>query len=79
MSELCDCMHRGDLIGARDRHFRLLAWMRAAFIESNPLPVKAALTMMRKIENRLRLPLVPMDEKHSGAVRTALTVAGVSL
>lgn len=79
MSELCDCMHRGDLSGARDRHFRLLAWMRAAFIESNPLPVKAALAMMRKIENHLRLPLVSMDEKHAAAVGSALTAAGVSL
>jgi len=79
MSELCDCMHRGDLAGARDRHFRLLPWMRAAFLESNPLPVKAALAMMRKIENSLRLPLVPLDEKHAGAVRTALSAAGVAL
>jgi 4-hydroxy-tetrahydrodipicolinate synthase len=53
--------------------------MRAAFLESNPLPVKAALAMMRKIENVLRLPLVPMDEKHSGALRSALTTAGVPL
>ena len=77
MSELCECMRKGDLAGARERHFRLLPWMRAAFIESNPLPVKAALAMMRKIENVLRLPLVPMDEKHSATVRSALANAGV--
>ena len=79
MSELCECMHKGDVAGARDRHFRLLPWMRAAFIESNPLPVKAALAMMRKIENVLRLPLVPMDEKHVSLVRGALATAGVQL
>ena len=79
MSELCECMHKGDLAGARDRHFRLLAWMRAAFIESNPLPVKAALAMMRKIENVLRLPLVAMDERHASLVRGALGAAGVQL
>jgi 4-hydroxy-tetrahydrodipicolinate synthase len=77
MSELCECMRKGDLAGARERHFRLLPWMRAAFIESNPLPVKAALALMRKIENVLRLPLVPLDEKHNAAVRSALTAAGV--
>src|SRR5947209_5304113 len=27
MSELCECMHRGDLAGARDRHFQLIPWM----------------------------------------------------
>ncbi|HEY7232510.1 MAG TPA: 4-hydroxy-tetrahydrodipicolinate synthase [Gemmatimonadaceae bacterium] len=79
MSELCDCMRAGDVAGARERHFRLLPWMRAAFVESNPLPAKAALAMMKKIENVLRLPLVPMDEKHAGTVRAALSAAGVSL
>ena len=28
MSELCDCMRDGDIVGARERHFRLLPWMR---------------------------------------------------
>ena len=79
MSELCECMMKGDLAGARERHFRLLPWMRAAFVESNPLPVKAALAMMRKIENVLRLPLVPMSEAHSAAVRSALGAVGVGL
>jgi|SRR5438105_34470 len=79
MSELCDCLRDGNIAGARERHFRLLPWMRAAFFESNPLPVKAALAMMRKIENVLRLPLVPMDEKHAGALRSALATAGVSM
>jgi len=79
MSELCNCMRDGDLAAARACHFRLLPWMRAAFAESNPLPVKAALAMMRKIENVLRLPLVPMDEKHAGTVRGALAAAGVSM
>ena len=77
MSELCECMRKGDLAGARERHFRLLPWMRAAFVESNPLPAKAALAMMSKIENVLRLPLVSMDEKHSATVRSALAYAGV--
>jgi 4-hydroxy-tetrahydrodipicolinate synthase len=79
MSELCDCMRRGELAGARDRHFRLLPWMRVAFIESNPIPAKAALAMMRKIENVLRLPLVPLDEKHTATLRGALATAGVAL
>ena len=79
MSELCECMRDGDFVGARQRHFRLLPWMRAAFLEANPLPVKAALAMMRKMENVLRLPLVPMDEKHAGAVRSALAAVGVSM
>src|ERR1051326_1054839 len=76
MSELCNRMRAGDVGGAREIHFRLLPWMRAAFIESNPLPVKAGLAMMGKIENVLRLPLVPMADTHADAVRAALKTAG---
>jgi 4-hydroxy-tetrahydrodipicolinate synthase len=76
MSQLCERMMAGDVAGAREIHFRLLPWMRAAFIESNPLPVKAGLAMMGRIKNQLRLPLVPMSDVHSGAVRSALETAG---
>jgi 4-hydroxy-tetrahydrodipicolinate synthase len=61
MSQLCNEMRNGNTAGARDIHFRLLPWMRAAFIESNPLPAKAALAMMNRAKNVLRLPLVPMN------------------
>jgi 4-hydroxy-tetrahydrodipicolinate synthase len=77
MVQLCERMQAGDLAGAREIHFRVLPWMRAAFIESNPLPVKAALSMLDKMRNTLRLPLVPMAEAHAGVVRAALKTAGV--
>src|SRR5205807_9191951 len=51
MAELCERMAAKDVSSAREIHFRLLPWMRAAFIESNPLPAKAALAMMGRIEN----------------------------
>jgi 4-hydroxy-tetrahydrodipicolinate synthase len=76
MVELCRAAARGELAAARKLHLQLLPWMRAAFIESNPIPVKAAMSMLGKMENRLRLPLVPLDEKHTDAVRSALGTAG---
>jgi 4-hydroxy-tetrahydrodipicolinate synthase len=76
MAQLCDKMKAGDVSGARDIHFRLLPWMRAAFIESNPLPAKAALAMMGRLGNVLRLPLVPMSDTNANAVRAALVAAG---
>jgi 4-hydroxy-tetrahydrodipicolinate synthase len=76
MSKLCDLMAKGDVAGAREIHMRLLPWMRAAFIESNPLPVKAALAMMGRIKNTLRLPLVPMMDSNAETVRAALKTAG---
>lgn len=76
MAQLSEKMLAGDLAGAREIHFRLLAWMRGAFVESNPLPVKAALAMMGKIRNVLRLPLVPLSEGATATVRSALMTAG---
>ncbi|HVX39872.1 MAG TPA: 4-hydroxy-tetrahydrodipicolinate synthase [Gemmatimonadaceae bacterium] len=76
MSQLCEKMLAGDLAGAREMHFTVLPWMRAAFVESNPMPVKAALAMMNRCENVLRLPLVPLAEGHAQTVRAALTTAG---
>ena len=64
MSELCNRMMAGDYAGARKIHMTLLPWMRAAFVESNPIPVKAALACMGKIKNVLRSPLVPLSEAH---------------
>jgi 4-hydroxy-tetrahydrodipicolinate synthase len=76
MAQLCNAAIKGDVTRARKLHFELLAWMKAAFIESNPMPVKAAMAMLGRMENRLRLPLVPLDEKHADAVRSALETAG---
>jgi 4-hydroxy-tetrahydrodipicolinate synthase len=76
MARLCEAALRGDFGAARTLHFQLLPWMRAAFIESNPLPVKAAMAMLGRMENNLRLPLVPMDARHDDTVRSALKHAG---
>ncbi|HEY5061546.1 MAG TPA: 4-hydroxy-tetrahydrodipicolinate synthase [Gemmatimonadaceae bacterium] len=76
MAQLCERMRAGDVAAARDIHFRLLPWMRAAFVESNPLPAKAALAMMGRLGNVLRLPLVPMSDTNANAVRAALVTAG---
>ena len=76
MAELVDCCLGADFSGARAVHARMLPWMQAAFIESNPIPVKAALAMMARIENALRLPLVPLLETHVATVRASLVAAG---
>jgi 4-hydroxy-tetrahydrodipicolinate synthase len=75
MAQLVELCARGEYEEARRVHLQLTPWMTAAFVESNPLPVKAALAMMGRIENVLRLPLVPMEDRHSAAVREALAAA----
>ncbi|HXT15596.1 MAG TPA: 4-hydroxy-tetrahydrodipicolinate synthase [Gemmatimonadaceae bacterium] len=76
MAQLCEYMFANDIQSARALHLKLLPWMRAAFVESNPVPLKAALAMMGKAKNVLRLPLVPMLESNNDAVRNALRGAG---
>ncbi|MEO5579627.1 MAG: 4-hydroxy-tetrahydrodipicolinate synthase [Gemmatimonadaceae bacterium] len=71
--ENCD---ENDLAGARDIAKRLSGWTSAAFVESNPVPAKAALAMMGRISNVLRLPLVPMLESYEARLRDALHAAG---
>ena len=75
MSRLVDWCATGDFAEARALAMRLTPWFEAAFIDSNPIPVKAALAMMGKIENSLRLPLVPLGDGHVASVRAALTTA----
>ncbi|HKJ00831.1 MAG TPA: 4-hydroxy-tetrahydrodipicolinate synthase, partial [Longimicrobiales bacterium] len=64
MAELTRAALSGDTAAARALHHRLAPWMSAAFIESNPIPVKAALAAMGRLRNVLRLPLVPLAEVH---------------
>jgi 4-hydroxy-tetrahydrodipicolinate synthase len=76
MSELVRKARAGDAEGARELHLRALPLMRAASVESNPIPIKAALTMLGRFENVLRSPLVPLDSRYESVVRSALQHAG---
>ena len=77
MAQLCDSGAANDMVTARNLHRRLQPWMAAAFIEPNPIPAKAALNMMGRMENVVRLPLVPLSETNASAVHAALVAAGV--
>lgn len=77
MHELAEAAGAGDLARARELHDQLALLFAAAFVESNPIPIKAALAAMGRIRNILRLPLVPLDERHASSLRLALVAAGV--
>ncbi len=76
MTELVRLGRAGRVEEARAVHMRLLPWMRAAFVESNPIPVKAALAMMGKCENMVRSPLVTLSGSKADVVREGLRYAG---
>jgi len=73
LTELCEA---GDYVAARAIHHQLAEWTAAAFVEPNPIPAKAALAMMGKMLNVVRLPLVPLAEKYEATVRSALASVG---
>jgi len=68
----------GELENARGCFHRLLPLMDANFLETNPAPVKAALALMGRIQNVLRLPLVAVSEPTREALRTGLRQAGIA-
>ena len=53
---------RGEMQACRSLQFSLLPLIRALFSDVNPIPVKAALSLMGRAENTLRAPLAPLDE-----------------
>ncbi|MBR0514534.1 MAG: 4-hydroxy-tetrahydrodipicolinate synthase [Clostridia bacterium] len=61
-AEICARFFRGDVQGAAELQLKLLQLMNQLMIETNPIPAKAACAAMGFGENRVRLPLVPMEE-----------------
>ncbi len=66
-----------DWAGARAIHRKYLGLMQANFIESSPLPVKAVLAMMGKIEENYRLPLLPMRRDTRSKLQKIAMEAGL--
>jgi 4-hydroxy-tetrahydrodipicolinate synthase len=60
LSDMTAAALKGDWEKARNIHRKYLALMQGNFIESNPMPVKAVLAMMGRIEEIYRLPMLPM-------------------
>lgn len=58
-------------------HQKYYPLFKDLFIESNPVPVKAALAMLGQIEEEYRLPLVKMSEKNRATLKQSLRVCGL--
>lgn len=71
-TKMVEAAREGNFTRARKIHFELLDLMSVNFIESNPIPVKTALSMMGKIEESFRLPLTTISGKNREVLRTVL-------
>lgn len=72
-SELVRKALEGRIDEAREIHFRLLPAMRACFLETNPIPIKAVVNAIGLGGSRLRLPLIEMEEANRKKVLEAFS------
>jgi 4-hydroxy-tetrahydrodipicolinate synthase len=76
LAGLVDAFFRGDLASAQQAQVKFSGLVKAMFCETNPLPVKHALSRMGRIAPELRLPLVPISEAGAAKVDAALRAYG---
>ena len=61
VSDMVASLNANDFDRGRELHFQLLPLLRALFLETNPIPVKAAASLLGLCSDEMRLPLVPMS------------------
>ena len=77
MAKLCNFALENDFLAARRIHARYLPLMEVNFVESNPIPVKAAMAKMGLLQPVWRLPLVPPSAGSMGRIQAVLEMLGL--
>jgi len=77
MTQLVRCCLDGDFAAARALQRQFMPLMTVNFIESNPIPVKAAMALMGLLEPVYRLPMVPPRPESLDKIRSVLTQLGL--
>ena len=77
VSALVDAFNAGDMKKAKELHYKMTPMVASLFIEVNPVPVKAALNMMGKIEYEVRLPLAKMSDANYEKLKKQLQAYGL--
>lgn len=72
VAELYNSYTRGEFNQARELHYKLFPLNEALFLETNPIPVKVALSVMGKVRDEFRLPLCSMSPGNLQKLKTAL-------
>lgn len=77
MSEMVDSFLKGDLQKAMELHKKYYCFFRDQFIETNPIPIKAAMAMAGLIEESYRLPLCELTAEHREQLQKTLVRCGI--
>ncbi|MBR0074363.1 MAG: 4-hydroxy-tetrahydrodipicolinate synthase [Synergistaceae bacterium] len=75
--EICDKFFAGDVEGAAKLQCEMLPMINALFCETNPIPVKFAMSKMGFCENYVRLPLVTMEKSHADKLEMLMKEQGL--
>jgi 4-hydroxy-tetrahydrodipicolinate synthase len=70
--DMVDAFMKNNLDRARELHYKMLPLVKAMFIETNPIPVKTAMSMMGMINSDLRLPMCEMSAENKKKLEKAL-------
>jgi 4-hydroxy-tetrahydrodipicolinate synthase len=79
VAELTRASLEGDFALARKLHYELLPFAKTAFIETNPIPIKAVMNWAGLPAGPTRLPLGTLDPKNEASLRASLEGLGVTL
>ena len=77
MKAMVEAYQQGDAARARELHLKLFPLCRAMFLETNPIPVKAAMRMMGMLNGELRLPLSPLSAGREPELHSVLRSMGL--
>jgi 4-hydroxy-tetrahydrodipicolinate synthase len=77
LSEMVELALKGDFIAAKAYHAKYYKLFRNLFIESNPIPVKAAMAMLGMIALEYRLPMCELTAAHNEVVKKTLADCGI--
>ena len=77
VARMCKAAREGDWEAARKEHFAIMPLSNLLFVESNPIPVKAAMHLLGKMTKEIRLPLTEASEETCARLRAQLKLEGL--
>ncbi|MFH1593118.1 MAG: 4-hydroxy-tetrahydrodipicolinate synthase [Candidatus Omnitrophota bacterium] len=75
--EMVSSFLEGDVTAAREMHFRILPLCKAMFIETNPIPLKTSMKLLKRLNGELRLPLCEMASENREKLKKTLKRYGL--
>ena len=77
VAEMCVAFEKGDVAKAQALHYKMLPLVKAMFVETNPIPVKTAMGLMKLCEPAMRLPLCEMMPENKERLVKAMKEYGL--